>query len=68
MRDDDYRMSFLYGNFLSLTNLTEEDWIRLEEQKISPLRVSVHTTDQKPRQRLMSNPELPASWNTSKGL
>ncbi|MGI6631576.1 MAG: DUF512 domain-containing protein [Bacillota bacterium] len=57
VRDDDYRMSFLYGNFLSLTNLTEEDWIRLEEQKISPLRVSVHTTDPELRQRLMSNPE-----------
>lgn len=57
VRDDDYRMSFLYGNFLSLTNLSPEDWERLEEQRISPLRVSVHTTDPELRQRLMANPE-----------
>lgn len=57
VRDDDYRMSFLYGNFLSLTNFTDGDWERLEEQRISPLRVSVHTTDPELRQRLMSNPE-----------
>jgi putative radical SAM enzyme (TIGR03279 family) len=57
VRDDDYRMSFLYGNFISLTNLTEEDWQRLEEQRLSPLRVSVHTTDPALRQELMRNPK-----------
>lgn len=57
VRDDDYRMSFLYGNFLSLTNLTGEDWKRLEEQRLSPLRISVHTTDPYLRQELMANPE-----------
>jgi putative radical SAM enzyme (TIGR03279 family) len=57
LRDDDYRMSFLYGNFISLTNLTGEDWERLEEQRLSPLRVSVHTTDPALRQELMGNPE-----------
>ena len=57
VRDDDFRMSFLYGNFISLTNLTEEDWRRLEEQRLSPLRVSVHTTDPALRQELMRNPE-----------
>ncbi len=56
LRDDDYRMSFLYGNFVSLTNLTDEDWSRLEEQRLSPLRVSVHTTDPALRQELMRNP------------
>jgi putative radical SAM enzyme (TIGR03279 family) len=56
-RDDDYRMSFLYGNFISLTNLTEDDWRRLEEQRLSPLRISVHTTDPALRQELMGNPE-----------
>ena len=45
VRDDDYRMSFLYGNFISLTNLTEEDWQMLDEQRLSPLRVSADTTD-----------------------
>lgn len=57
VRDDDYRMSFLYGNFISLTNLTPEDWDRLLEQRLSPLRVSVHTTDPALRQELMRNPE-----------
>ena len=57
LRDDDYRMSFVYGNFLSLTNLTEDDWERLAEQRLSPLRVSVHTTDPALRQELMGNPE-----------
>ena len=57
VRDDDYRMSFLHGNFISLTNLDEKDWARIEEQRISPLRVSVHATDPGLRQVLMSNPE-----------
>lgn len=57
VRDDDYRMSFLHGNFISLTNLDAEDWARIEEQRISPLRVSVHATDPSLRQVLMSNPE-----------
>ena len=57
IRDDDYRMSCLYGNFISLTNLTEEDWERLEEQRLSPIRVSVHSTDGALRQSLMRNPE-----------
>ncbi len=57
LRDDDYRMSFLYGNFLSLTNLSKEDWARLEEQRLSPLRVSVHATDPEVRKDLMRNPE-----------
>lgn len=56
VRDDDYRMSFLYGNFISLTNLTEEDWERLHEQRLSPIRVSVHSTEGHIRQNLMRNP------------
>ena len=35
--DDDYRYSMLYGNFITLTNLTEEDWQRIEEQRLSPI-------------------------------
>ena len=57
VRDDDYRMSFLYGNFISLTNLTEEDWERLFEQRLSPIRVSVHSTEGHIRQALMRNPD-----------
>ncbi len=52
-KDDDYRLSFLHGNFVTLTNLTEEDWQRLEEQKLSPLHVSVHATDPEVRLRLL---------------
>ncbi len=57
LRDDDYRMSFLYGNFLSLTNLTGQDWARIIEQRLSPLWVSVHATDPEIRANLMGNPK-----------
>ena len=57
LHDDDYRMSFLFGNFVTLTNLAEEDWERLREQRLSPLRISVHTTDPRLRQEMMGNPE-----------
>jgi putative radical SAM enzyme (TIGR03279 family) len=53
IRDDDYRYSFLFGNFVTLTNLTEDDWDRLSEQRLSPLYVSVHATDQDLRRRIL---------------
>lgn len=57
VRDDDYRLSFLFGNFISLTNLSEDDWKRIGEQRLSPLRISLHTTDPCLRAHLMGNPE-----------
>src|SRR6476620_6474848 len=45
LKDDDYRLGFLYGNFVTLTNLSEEDWTRIGEQRLSPLNVSVRATD-----------------------
>lgn len=45
LKDDDYRLSFLYGNFVTLTNLKEEDWQRINEQRLTPMYVSVHATD-----------------------
>ena len=45
LKDDDYRLSFLYGSYLTLTNLKEEDWKRISIQKLSPLFISVHATD-----------------------
>ncbi|NLE77796.1 MAG: DUF512 domain-containing protein [Chloroflexi bacterium] len=51
VQDDDYRLSFLFGNFVTLTNLTEEDWQRIEVQRLSPLYVSVHATDPEARRR-----------------
>src|SRR5205085_6379294 len=55
IRDDDYRYSFLFGNFVTLTNLNERDWERLAEQRLSPLYVSVHATDLKMRRLLLGN-------------
>ena len=55
--DDDFRYSMLYGSFVTLTNLSEEDWRRIEEQHISPLHVSVHATDPDLRVALVGNPK-----------
>jgi putative radical SAM enzyme (TIGR03279 family) len=54
-KDDDYRMSFLYGNYLSLTNLTNKDFQRISELRLSPLYISVHTTNSEKRIELMRN-------------
>jgi putative radical SAM enzyme (TIGR03279 family) len=54
--DDDYRYSMLYGSFVTLTNLSEDDWRRIEEQHLSPLHVSVHSTDPELRVALVGNP------------
>ena len=55
LKDDDYRLSFLYGSYLTLTNLTTADWERIERQRLSPLFVSVHATAPQLRQRLLLN-------------
>jgi putative radical SAM enzyme (TIGR03279 family) len=59
VKDDDYRYSFLFGNFVTLTNLTEADWDRLEEQRLSPLYVSVHASDAALRRRFLSRKNAP---------
>ncbi|MCL4466397.1 MAG: DUF512 domain-containing protein [Chloroflexi bacterium] len=59
VKDDDYRYSFLFGNYVTLSNLREEDWRRLETQRLSPLHVSVHATDRQLRRRLLGNPQAP---------
>ncbi|MFC4456071.1 DUF512 domain-containing protein [Deinococcus sonorensis] len=51
--DDDYRLSFLYGSFVTLTNLTEHDVQRILQENLSPLYVSVHASNQELRQDLM---------------
>jgi putative radical SAM enzyme (TIGR03279 family) len=56
LKDDDYRLSFLYGSYLTLTNLSAADWQRIEAQRLSPLYVSVHATDPELRSRLLVNP------------
>jgi putative radical SAM enzyme (TIGR03279 family) len=60
LKDDDYRLSFLYGSYLTLTNLTAADWRRIEEQRLSPLYVSVHATEPELRSRLLVNPRAAA--------
>ena len=54
-KDDDSRLSFLFGNYITLTNLTERDVERILEMHISPVNVSVHTTDPELRVRMMKN-------------
>jgi putative radical SAM enzyme (TIGR03279 family) len=56
IKDDDYRYSFLFGNFITLTNLKDKDWQRLEEQRLSPLYVSVHTTNPELRRKMVDGP------------
>ncbi|HQE93952.1 MAG TPA: DUF512 domain-containing protein [Anaerolineae bacterium] len=56
IQDDDYRLSFLHGNYITLTNLDEADWARIAEQYLSPLYVSVHATEPDVRVGLMHNP------------
>jgi len=55
LKDDDTRMSFLYGNFITLTNLTEDEIDRIVKYRISPIKVSVHTTDSELRKYMMGN-------------
>jgi len=55
--DDDFRYSMLYGSFVTLTNLTEDDWRRIEDQHMSPMHVSVHATNPDLRVALVGNPK-----------
>ncbi len=59
LQDDDYRYSFLYGNYVTLTNLDKADWTRLAEQRLSPLYVSVHAADPTVRRRMLGNGRAP---------
>ena len=59
IKDDDYRLSFLFGNFATLTNLSEAGWARIGEQRLSPMHVSVHATERGLRRKLLANPTAP---------
>jgi putative radical SAM enzyme (TIGR03279 family) len=56
LKDDDYRLSFLYGNFTTLTRFTELDLSRVVEERLGPLYVSIHTTDPDVRSAMLRNP------------
>src|SRR3954468_8293587 len=59
IRDDDYRLSFAYGNFATLSNMKERDEQRIIEYRLSPLYVSVHATPWEARRLLLNNPKVP---------
>jgi putative radical SAM enzyme (TIGR03279 family) len=59
IRDDDYRLSFAYGNFATLSNVKERDIERILEYRLSPLYVSVHATNHEARKILLNNPRVP---------
>ena len=56
LKDDDYRLSFLYGNFTTLTRFTEADLERVITERLSPLHVSIHATDPDVRSQMLKNP------------
>ena len=73
IRDDDYRLSFRYGNFATLTNLKPWDLERIVEYRLSPMYVSVHATDPVVRRWLLRNPEAPdvipqLRWFAERGI
>ncbi|MGC8713260.1 MAG: TIGR03279 family radical SAM protein [Leptodesmis sp.] len=73
LKDDDYRLSFLYGSYLTLTNLTQREWERIEQMHLSPLFVSVHATEPEVRIRLLKNPRAgqlleQLAWFQERGL
>ncbi|NOX21089.1 MAG: PDZ domain-containing protein, partial [Nitrospirae bacterium] len=55
IKDEDFRMSFLYGNYITLTNLTAADKKRIINQRLSPLYISVHSTNREIRNKLLGN-------------
>lgn len=59
VKDEDYRASFLYGNYITLTNLTQKDYERIKKLRLSPLYISVHATDPEIRNTLLQNFEAP---------
>lgn len=57
VKDDDYRMSFLHGNFVTLTNVKEQDLARIIKLRLSPLYISVHSTNPELRSKMLNNPK-----------
>jgi putative radical SAM enzyme (TIGR03279 family) len=59
VKDEDYRLSFSFGNYVTLTNLEDDDYARIEAQRLTPLYVSVHATDDAVRRRMLGNANAP---------
>jgi putative radical SAM enzyme (TIGR03279 family) len=60
LKDEDYRHSFLYGNYVTLTTMKDEDYARIIRERLSPLYVSVHATDDELRRFLLGNCKAPS--------
>lgn len=58
-KDEDFRLSFLHGNFITLTNTSDRDIQRMISQRLSPIYISVHTTDEGLRKKMLGNPKVP---------
>ncbi len=67
-KDDDARLSFLTGNYITLTNLSERELQRIIDLRISPINVSVHATDPELRAKLLGNPEGAKGYELIKRL
>ncbi|MBI5073973.1 MAG: DUF512 domain-containing protein [Nitrospirae bacterium] len=57
IKDEDYRLSFLYGNYTTLSNITAEEKKRIVQQRLSPMYISVHTTNRALRNKMLGNPK-----------
>jgi len=68
VKDDDYRLSFLHGNYITLTNCREADYERIFRQRLSPLYLSVHATDDTVRRKILGNPDAPPILPTMQRL
>lgn len=68
VKDDDYRLSFVSGNFITLTNVKEPELERIVRLKLSPLYISVHATDPKIKRHLVANPEGEKTYEKIKYL
>lgn len=73
IKDDDYRYSFLFGHFVTLTNLDDHDWWRIETMHLSPLYISVHVTDGELRRQFLRNDNAPdimeqLRWLAERGI
>lgn len=67
-KDDDARLSFLQGNYITLTNLTENDIDRIKEMRLSPVNISVHTTNPELREAMLRNPKAGAAMEIMRSL
>jgi len=59
IKDGDFRFSFLHGSYITMTNLSDDDWERIIEQRMTPLYISVHSTDENVREQMLGRNNIP---------